>query len=160
MLAEAAPRFGDVGLVPKQVLGEADRHCAVGHAVVEPPDESDAALPERVHEVDRPKRTRAIESFFHHAGADAPQVVLRDRARHRKCAHVILDVEGGVLDPDCPVPRAHLQPSSQLRRASDSRRDTRAERLGIRPGAVPRRVEDRDFQSVAGDRLRLQSQDR
>jgi len=151
----AAPVVGsrDVSRVPQHLLGEAHRDRAVGHAVAEPPDEGDAALLEGVEQVDSPKRTRAIEPLRHHAGADAPQGVTRDRARHRDRAHVVADVELWDRRPTprgpsaaCAAAAARFRSLRRCERGAPQRRAcarSGAGRGSQPPGCGPRRCRTR-----------------
>jgi hypothetical protein len=127
--------------------------------VVKPPHEGNVTVLERVEQIDRPQLMRAIKPLLHHARVDAPQVVIREAPRDRDVAHVVAPVEPRVIHPGRPALGAYLQFAPQSRGPLNPRGDARAKSLDIWPGRVGGRVEDRDLERVAGDRLGLHPQD-
>jgi hypothetical protein len=124
------------------------------------PDDADVSVGHPVEHVEGPERTGAVEPLLHHARDDAPQSVLGDRLCHGQRAHVLADVEGGVVDPRRVAPsHARAQLAAQPGSAPDPLGDASTKRLGIRSRCVSRRMQDRDLQSVARDRPGLEPED-
>jgi hypothetical protein len=170
-LPKLAERYGERGLgrpevpgacvrVPEDLRDEAHRGLAVRHRMMDLPDDADVSVGHPLDHVEGPERTGALEPLLHHARDHAPQSVLGDRLWQGQRAHVLADVECGVVDPRRVAPSpARAQLAAKPRSAPDPLGDASTERLGIRSRRVFGRMQDRDFQSVARDRPGLEPQD-
>jgi hypothetical protein len=140
---ERAERAGGRGLVPEvpgacwrvpeDVCDEAHRGHPVGQRVMNLPDHADVSVGHPLEHVDGPERTGALEVLLHHARDDAPQSVLGDRLCHGHRAHVLANVECGIVDPRrIAASIAHAQLAPQPRSAPDPLGDASTKCVGIR----------------------------
>ena len=120
---------------------------AVDQRVVGLGDQREAAALEPLDEPRLPQRLRAVQPLRVDARGQRAQLLLRARLRQRRVAHVVLEVEARVVDPDrpaglqrrerelVPVARHEVQPRPDVGRGS-----RRTPAPGPRRSAPPRRA--------------------
>ena len=80
-----------------------DAGGSVHQRVVRLGDQREAAALEPLHEPRLPQRLGAVQTLGVDARGQRPQLLLRARLRQRRVAHVVLEVEVAIVDPDRPA---------------------------------------------------------
>ena len=108
-------------------------------------DGCDVAVLEPLHDVHLPERAAAIERPSHHLLGELGQLRLAARGGERGAAHVVLEVEVGVFDPERVVEREgdREQPPPERRQQVEPALDQIAHLLERVPARNRARVEDR-----------------
>ena len=84
---------------------DVDAGDAVNERVMGLGDEGEALAGQPLDHPDLPERLRAVELLGEDARRHVPQLLLRSGRRQRRVAHVVLEVERGVVDPERPPGR-------------------------------------------------------
>jgi hypothetical protein len=130
--------------------------------VVDLGEEADAPVPQAVDEVDLPQRPRPVQRPGHDPGQDLRDLALGARRRDRGLAHVVVEVEVGVLDPVGQVEaERHLdEPPAEGRQQVQPLGDDRPQALRAdRPVGRGRRVVDAQDPDVPERARRLDAQE-
>ncbi len=113
---------------------------SVDQGVVGLGEQGEALARESLDQPQLPQRLGAVELLGEDAPGHPPQLLLGTRARERRMADVVLEVEAGVVDPErAPGLRGRI---GQLLAKAGNQRQASAnvlEQVGRTPGAAPRR---------------------
>ena len=124
----------------------------------------EAAAVETLHHPDLPQRARPVEGLREQVPCQLLQLGVAAGTGERRVAHVVGEVEAGIVHPDGPaLHRRERQPLAVARQVPEPGADEGADRLDVDPSvgrAEGPRIEERDGSDVHRVRRPLEEDER